>query len=1077
MSELQTPQDAENNTAAANPKEGFNLSRWALQNAPLTRYLMIVLMLFGIAAYFQLGQDEDPPFEFRAMMLRAYWPGATTQQMAELVGDPMEKTLQEVPHVKRVGTYSKPGELTILFEAAENIRGSDIQNVWYTVRKHVGDKRYLLPQGVQGPFFNDEFGDVFGIIYALQADNAEYSSAELKYLADGLRQRLLRVKDVNKVEIWGVQPEMVYINISNQRLAKYGLDMQGIIAQLGQQNAVEATGQVETPSDVVQIRMSGQFQGIEQLKAMPIKGANGRLLKLADIADVERGYQDPPPPQVHFNGKPMLALGLSMSKGGDVIRLGKNLHTEIAAIEQTLPAGVSLKQVQDQPKVVADSVTEFVQALMEAVVIVLLVSFVSLGLHKGGRLGWFVDMRPGWVVGICIPLVLAITFISMKFFDIGLHKISLGALIIALGLLVDDAIIAIEMMVRKLEEGHNMMDSASYAYDHTAKPMLTGTLITAAGFLPIGMARSITGEYTFAIFAVTVLALIISWVVSVYFLPYIGSAVLKVKPHVGEHKDIYDTPFYRRFRSLVQTCIEHRWKTILITMAVFALGVVGMGKVEQQFFPDSARMEVMVDYWLPEGASMQANQDLGQRLEKRLLATNGVESVASWMGSGIPHFYLPHEQLMPQTNVGQLMVQPKTKADRDRLREQLPQQLNAEFPEALTRVRFLPSGPPVKYPVEFRIVGPDPIKLRTYADHLKDLMRANPNTRNVNDNWNEKVKVLRLDIDQDKARALGVTSQSLAQASNIFYSGATIGQLRERNDLISIVLRQSPNDERRMSDLQNIYVATSTGRSIPLAQIARPVLDWEPGVMWRLNGDYAITVNADIRDGIQPATVTEQLQPVFAKAQKTWPADYRMLVAGAAEMSATGSESIAAGFPLMLFLTFTLLMLQLKSFSRSLLVFLTGFLGVPGVAAALLLLQRPFGFVALLGFIALFGMIQRNSVILIDQIEEERKRGHIMWDAILIATVQRMRPIALTAAAAILAMIPLTRSLFWGPMAVAIMGGLVAATALTLLSLPAMYAAWMDTERRFIDRFFPSWSDKTTTERVVKPLNTPSSST
>ncbi|TXH49567.1 MAG: efflux RND transporter permease subunit, partial [Cellvibrionales bacterium] len=454
------------------PKQGFNLSRWALQNAPLTRYLMIVLMLFGIAAYFQLGQDEDPPFEFRAMMIRAYWPGATTQQMAELVADPMEKTLGEVPHVKRVGTYTKPGELTILFEAAENIRGSEIQNVWYTVRKHISDKRYLLPQGVQGPFFNDEFGDVFGIIYALQAEESDYSSAELKHLADSLRQRLMRVKDVNKVEIWGVQPEVVYINISNQRLAQYGLDMQAIIAQLGQQNAVEATGQVQTPSDVVQIRMSGQFQGIAQLKAMPIKGTNGRLLKLADIAHIERAYEDPPPPQVHFNGKPMLALGLSMSKGGDVIRLGKNLKAEIAAIEQTLPAGVTLKQVQDQPKVVADSVAEFVRALMEAVIIVLLVSFVSLGLHKGGRLGWFVDMRPGWVVGICIPLVLAITFISMKFFDIGLHKISLGALIIALGLLVDDAIIAIEMMVRKLEEGHTMMDSASYAYDHTAKPML-----------------------------------------------------------------------------------------------------------------------------------------------------------------------------------------------------------------------------------------------------------------------------------------------------------------------------------------------------------------------------------------------------------------------------------------------------------------------------------------------------------------------------------------------------------------------------------------------------------------------------
>ncbi len=1074
MSETQdhTPIEATPAEATApkeRPKQGFNLSRWAILNAPLTRYLMIVLMLFGIASYFQLGQDEDPPFQFRAMIMQAYWPGATSQQMAELVAHPIEQVLQEVPHSYRIGTYTKPGELTILFEAAEEARGGEIEKVWYTVRKRIGDIAPTLPQGVYGPYFNDEFGDVFGIIYALQADDAGYSPAEMKYLADSVRKRLLRVPDVNKVEIWGTQPEKIYINIDNQRLARLGLDLQQVIAQLGQQNAVESAGAVQTDSDVVQVRISGQLQGVAELKALPIVGRNGRLIKLSDVAEVERGYEDPPPPAVHFNGKPMLALGLSMADGGDIIRLGKNLDKEITAIEASLPAGVHIAQVQNQPKVVGDSVLEFVKALMEAVIIVLLVSFVSLGLQKGGRLGWFVDMRPGLVVGICIPLVLAMTFMAMNFFNIGLHKISLGALIIALGLLVDDAIIAIEMMVRKLEEGHNMLDSASFAYDHTAKPMLTGTLITAAGFLPIGLARSITGEYTFAIFAVTVVALILSWIVSVYFLPYIGTLVLKVKPHVGQHQDIYDTPFYRRFRGWVDACVEHRWKTILATLLIFAAGVFGMSKVEQQFFPDSARMEIMIDYRLPEGSSMEANIALGTQMEQLLMAQKGVDSVTTWMGAGIPHFYLAHEQLMPQTNVGQFMLQASNRQERNRLRDELPQILDDAFPYSHIRVRFLPSGPPVKYPVEFRLVGPDPITLRAHADELKAHMQANPNTRNVNDNWNERIKTLRLDIDQDKARSLGVSSQSLAQATRLFYGGIPIGQLREHQDLIDIVLRQSPEHSRSMADLQNIYVATSAGGTIPLAQIARPVLDWEPGVMWKFNGDFAITVNADITDDLQPATVSNQLEPELRAIVAGFGPDYRLMTAGAAEMSAKGSSSIAAGFPIMLFLTFTLLMLQLKSFSRSILVFLTGFLGVPGVAAALILLDRPFGFVALLGFIALFGMIQRNSVILIDQIEEERAMGTPIWDAILTATVQRMRPIALTAAAAILAMIPLTRSIFWGPMAVAIMGGLVAATLLTLLALPAMYAAWMDTERRLIDRFFPKLAHKTSTERVRRP--------
>ena len=1041
-----------------NPAAGFNLSRWALEHTPLTRYLMIVLMLLGVAAYFQLGQDEDPPFTFRAMVVRAYWPGATAQQMAEQVADKLEKTLQEVPHADKIRSYSKPGETLIIFQVKDSTPAADVTQVWYTVRKKMGDIRFTLPSGVQGPFFNDEFGDVFGVIYALQGEG--YSYADLKRAADDVRQQLLKVKDVNKVELFGAQDEKLFIEISQKRLAVLGLDMNAVLGQLGQQNALESAGAVQSPLDIVQVRVGGAFNSVEQLRAMPIRSATGATLKLGDIAQIGLAYTDPPQVKMRHQGQESIGLGISMAKGGDIIALGKALKVVTDQIEKSLPAGMDLKQVQDQPSAVTTSVNEFVKVLIEAVVIVLVVSFLSLGLHRNpngrGLRSFTLDVRPGLVVGITIPLVLAVTFLAMNYWGIGLHKISLGSLIIALGLLVDDAIIAVEMMVRKLEEGYTMFRAATFTWDATAMPMLTGTLITAAGFLPIGMAKSSVGEYTFAIFAVTVIALVVSWFAAVVFVPYLGVTLLKIKPHLGDTHEVFDGPLYGAFRSLVNGCVKHRWLTIGATVLTFALGLVGMGKVQQQFFPDSSRPEILVDLWLPEGSSFAVNEALAKKVEARMLAEPGVKTVSTWVGSGVPRFYLPLDQTFPQTNVSQLIVVPQDLKVRESLRKKMPALLADEFPEIRGRVKLLPNGPPVPYPVQFRVVGPDPAVLRELADEVKVAMRASPNTRGVNDNWNESVKVLRLEVDQAKARAMGVSSQSIAQAARTILTGVTVGQYREGDKLIDIVLRQPLDERDAISDLGNAYLPTASGKSIPLLQIAKPQFTWEPGVMWRENRDYAITVQSDAVEGMQGATVTAELLPALRGLAKQWQdrglVGYRVDVAGAVEESSKGSSSIAAGMPIMLFITFTLLMLQLHSFSRAMLVFLTGPLGLAGVAAALLLLDRPFGFVALLGVIALMGMIMRNSVILIDQIEQDRARGVPAWEAVVEAAVRRMRPIVLTAAAAVLAMIPLSRSVFWGPMAVAIMGGLVVATLLTLLALPAMYAAWFRVKPAAEDR-------------------------
>ena len=1023
----------------------FNLSRWALEHIPLIRYLMAALLIGGIMSFKNLGQDEDPPFTFRAMVVTAKWPGASALEMANQVTDQLEKTLQETPYIDVIRSFSKPGETTIILQLRESTPPKDTAASWYQVRKKIGDMKYGLPQGVLGPFFNDEFGDTYGSIFSLSGDGFTY--AEIKDYADLVRQQMLRIPLVAKVELLGVQDEKVNIIFSHKKFAQLGISLEQIIDQINTQNVVESTGVLSTDTDNIQVRVTGAFRSPKELENLTLR-AQGTNFRLGDFAEIKREYIDPPNNKMRFNGKEVIGLAISMQKGGNIIDLGKNLEITAADIKRKLPVGIELDRVTNQPKAVSKSVNEFLHTLVEALVIVLAVSFIALGFHKDEK-GMRIDFRPGLVVGLTIPLVLAITFLFMRIFDIDLHKISLGALIIALGLLVDDAIIAVEMMVRKMEEGYTRFDAATFAYSSTAIPMLTGTLITAAGFLPIGLAKSAAGEYTFSMFSVNCLALIISWLVAVLFTPYIGYLLLKVKPHSVDDTphELFDSAFYTKFRALVNWCVEFRKTTIAITLGVFVLGIFGFKFIEQQFFPDSTRPELMVEMWLPEGSSYAATETQVKKFEAFIKAQQGVESITSYVGTGSPRFYLPLDQIFPQSNVAQIVVLPVNDESRTVLREKIIHEFNVNFPEVRGRVKFLPTGPPVPYPVQFRISGTDVDKVRDIANNVKDIMRANPNALGVNDNWNESVKVLRLNLDQDKLRALGMTSETVMRAANTILTGTRVGQYREKNRLVEIVVRQPLDERSTIERLNDTNLPTGSGKSIPLSQIARAQFVWEPGIIWRENREWAITVQCDVVDGIQGPTVSSQIAPKLAELKASLPIGYDIKLAGAAADSNKAQDSIAANVPLVIFIIFTLLMLQLQSFSRAVLVFLTGPLGVAGVAMALLILHRPMGFVAQLGVIALFGMIIRNSVILIDQIETDIASGTAPWSAIVEAAVRRFRPIILTAAAAVLAMIPLSNSVFWGPMAVAIMGGLIVATGLTLLFLPALYATWFKVKK------------------------------
>ena len=1013
----------------------INLSRWALENQPLVRYLLAVFIFAGVAAFFSLGQEEDPPFVFRGMVVRAYWPGATAMQMGQQVADPIEKVIQEIPYAYKIRSYSKPGETVIFLQLDDSAPPRQVADIWYTTRKRVSDMAGTLPRGVVGPFFNDEFGDTFGVLLAFSADGFKY--AELKDFVTQVRQEMLKVPDVAKVQLFGVQPEKVFIDVSHYKIAQLGISAQDIFNQINSQNAVTSQGVLSLEEQKVWSRVQGQFESIEDLANLPIRAGKNTLL-LKDIALVHRGYQDPPVSKMRFNGKEVIGLGISMVNGGDIIRLGQELEKVERRILAELPVGIELQRVADQPKSVSTSVNEFVKVLIEAIVIVLAVSFLSLGLHSKP---FRIDTRPGLVVALTIPLVLALTFLAMSFFNINLHKISLGALIIALGLLVDDAIIAVEMMVRKLEEGYSRFDAAIFAYDSTAIPMLTGTLITAAGFLPIALAQSAAGEYTYSIFAVTAIALVLSWFVAVIFVPYIGYWLLK-KPKDGQgHTEVFDTPFYQRFRHWIEVCVNHRWITISVTVLAFIGGGYSFKFIEQQFFPDSNRLEIMVNLWLPEGTAFEETEKQAIKLEQWLAKQPEVQGYASFVGDGAPRFYLSLDQKFVQSNLAELIVIPKTFEDREILRGKLKAHLEGNFPDIRPRITLLPNGPPVTYPVQFVVQGPDPRVVRVVADKVKEAVASSEYTRGTHDNWNENIKVMKVEVDQARARALGVSSQSIAESSHVILSGATIGQYRENNRLIDIVFRNPESERDTLAELMNANVPTASGAYVPLSQVGNVTMSFEPGVIWREGGEFGITVKADVVSGIQGTTVALAMNKALDPLRAELPLGVSVNLDGLAADSGKAQQSIMANVPLMLFIVLTLLMLQLKSFGRTLLVYFTGPLGIIGAALALIITARPFGFVAQLGVIALFGMIIRNSVILVDQIEQDRAAGVDPYEAIIGSTIRRSRRISLTAAAAVLAMIPLMRSQFWGPMAVAIMGGLIVATLLTLFFLPALYAA------------------------------------
>ncbi len=925
--------------------------------------------------------------------------------------------------------------------ARDALHSADIPTLWYQIRKKVADIRHTLPPEVQGPFFNDEFGTTFGNIYALTGPGFDY--AVLKDYADRIQIQLQRVKDVGKVELIGLQDEKIWIELSNVKLATLGIPLQAVQQALQEQNAVSTAGFFETPSERVQLRVSGRFDSVEQIRQLPLR-VGERTFRLGDVARVYRGYNDPPAPRMRFMGEDAIGLAVSMKDGGDILTLGKALEAEFERLARGLPAGLSLRKVSDQPAAVKAGVGEFVQVLCEALVIVLLVSFFSLG------------VRTGLVVALAIPLVLAMTFAAMYYFGIGLHKISLGALVLALGLLVDDAIIAVEMMAIKMEQGFDRLKAASYAWTSTAFPMLTGTLITAAGFLPIATAASSTGEYTRSIFQVVTIALLTSWVAAVLFVPYLGERLLPdlAKRHAARHgnggaaPDPYATPFYQRVRRVVAWCVRRRKTVIVLTIAAFVGSVFLFRFVPQQFFPASGRPELMVDLKLAEGTSLVNTGEKVRQLEQLLKQQQGIVNYVAYVGSGSPRFYLPLDQQLPAASFAQFVVLADSMQAREDLRSWLISTVEQQFPDLRARVTRLENGPPVGYPVQFRVTGEHIEQARALAREVAEKVRENPHVVNVHLDWEEPSKAVFVEIDQDRARALGVSTRQLSSFLQSSLTGTAVSQYREDDELIEILLRGTPQERNDLSQLASLSLPTDNGRSVALSQVATLTYGFEEGIIWHRDRLPTVTVRADIYDKVQPATVVKQVQPTLQGIRAKLPDGYLLEVGGTVEDAERGQKSVNAGMPLFIVVVLSLLMIQLRSFSRTVMVFLTAPLGLIGVTLFLLVFNQPFGFVAMLGTIALAGMIMRNSVILVDQIEQDIASGLGRWQAIVEATVRRFRPIVLTALAAVLAMIPLSRSVFYGPMAVAIMGGLIVATALTLLFLPALYAAWFKVRER-----------------------------
>jgi multidrug efflux pump subunit AcrB len=1018
---------------ASVPGQGFNLSRWAIRHRHLTRFFFVLTVIAGLFSLHGLGQKEDPEFTFRIMVVQAVWPGASLEEMQDQVVDKIERKLQETPGLDYLHSYTRAGSAVVMVYIRGDVFGRDITDAFYQVRKKISDISSTFPSGVLGPYFNDEFGDTYVELYALTGPG--YSYPELKEYAKRARDVSLRVNGVEKAQIIGDQDQKIFVDVSSKTLAERGINAQSIADALAQQNAMDPAGRVETGVRSVRIAVDGMLHRVEEIRELRIR-AGAEVIRLGDVATVTSGLVDPPDRLIRFDGKDAVLLGVVMAKGHNVTVLGKELGREMKTLEASLPVGVQLANVSDQPQIVSLAIDDFAEALIEALVIVLAVSFLSIGL------------RAGLVVAVTIPTVICGTFAVMLLMGIDLQRVSLGALIIALGLLVDDAMIAVEMMERKLEEGLDKISAASFAYTSTAFPMLTGTLVTTAGFIPVGFAASTAGEYVNSLFWVVGTALCISWIAAVYFTPWVGYMLLRVRPHVGTLHDPYQTRFYRGLRATIGWSVDHRAVVLAVTLVAFVAGVAGFKYVPKSFFPESTRLELLVDLWFPEGTGIAEVDSRTREIEKYVLADPDPAYVATFVGEGAPRFYMPLDQQLGNPNFAELLVVAKDLPARERLVAKIRTHLGANYPMIRSKVDRLVMGPPTGWAVQLRVVGPERAEVRRLADLVGDAFRAEPAISTVHDDWLEPVPALRLVVDQDRARALGVTSQVIRRTLQAALSGSPIGEFRDGDETVAIVLRESEGGRNLLTAVADTYVPTATGRSVPMSQVATVVPVLEPGIEWRRNRLPSITVRGLLPDGMPSNDVTERIYRNLAPLRASLAPGYSIELQGAVEESAKSQESINAKVPYMVIAMMVLLMLQLQHFGKTMLVFMTAPLGLIGASVALLLTDSAFGFVAILGVIALAGIIMRNSVILIDQISQDLDAGHHPWDATIESAVRRFRPIMLTATAAVLALIPIARSSFWGPMAYAMMGGILAATVLTILVVPAAYALFFRVHRR-----------------------------
>ena len=1003
---------------------GFNLSEWALNNRSLTVYLMIVAVVAGLFAFVRLGRNEDPSFVIKTMVVQAAWPGASVDDMLKQVTERLERTLQETPKLDFLRSFTRAGVTTIFVNLKDSTGAREIPDIWYHVRKSIGDMRHTLPAGVVGPGFNDEFGDTFGIIYGFTADG--FTHRELRDYVEDVRSKLLQVRDVSKIEILGAQDEKIFVEFSMEELASLGIDRSALISALQAQNVVQPAGTIQTGKETLSLRVSGAFRSEEDVANVNF-AVGGRMLRLSDIARVRRGFADPPQPLFRVNAQPAIGLAIAMRDGGDILALGKNVQRAIAEITADLPVGIEPRLVADQPATVESAISEFMTSLWQAVAIILVASFLSLG------------SRPGLVIASAIPLTLVVVFSIMQMSGIDMQRISLGALIIALALMVDDAMTTTDAMLTRLAQGDNKVQAATFAFRTYAFAMLAGTLVTIAGFVPVGFAASGAGEYTFSLFAVVTIALIVSWFVAVLFAPLLGVAILSPPRAATSSEPGW---VFRTYRAFLTAALRARWLTIALTLGMFVASVFAIRLIPNQFFPSSDRPELLVDMTLPQNASIFASETLARRLDDVL---KGDPDVARWntnVGRGAIRFYLPLNVQLPNNFFSQAVVVAKNVPARERQRQKLEKVLADEFPNLVSRVSTLELGPPVGWPLQYRISGPDIAQVRDIALKLAQTVATNQQVVHVNYDWFEPARQVRIQIDQNEARLLGLSSQALASVLNTVISGSAITQVRDDIYLVDVITRATDEERISLDTLRSIQVPLANGRTVPLSQFASFTYDQEQPLIWRRDRVPTLTVQADVKAAVLPATVVDALAPSIAELNKTLPRPYRIALGGVVEDSAKAQASVVAVVPAMLLIMFTVLMVQLRSFSRLFIVLSVGPLGLIGVVGALLLSGKPLGFVAILGILALLGMITKNAVILIGQIEAERSQGKDIWQATVDASSTRFRPIMLTAISTVLGMIPIAPTVFWGPMAFAIMGGLLVGTILTLVFLPTLYVAW-----------------------------------